>query len=393
MAHTYADRSEPAMTPAAIDPASDADEACGGPRRWAEGLPLSSRRALRATERAAWGRRCSRLVVSTVAATLGAGGGVALGAAWLHHAAPGLSHAFGGGVGIGLSLLGGLGVIGLCVRRRPEGASAWTRVGGLLALALTIVATALAPTELASSLWLRTPWVAIVLLGTGTLALAAWQRITLLARLPRILGDLRRGEVDVYANASARLEVLPCSTLVLTRNGAPARRIELTRTAEIAAPQPHAYRTDLPRGIVRASVDSAMRLQRRSLTADERAELGAHIQRLRRAAWPTVASLAAVALVLGLRMLDDPDWHNLVDVVAFGWYALGVVACVGYARRHAAARKLEIDRDLRWVVTVDDVDAQAGPLDVGIARLEVLPVSHLAWTEDAAPAPWRLHGA
>jgi hypothetical protein len=393
MAHSYADRSEPTMTSAAIDPSTDDGEACGGPRRWAEGLPFASRRELRATERASWRRRCSRLVIATVATTFGVGGTVVLAAAWLHGAAPGLSHAFGGGVGIGLSLLGGVGVLGLCLRRWPAGTGAWTRIGGLVALALTLLATALAPAELASSLWLRTPWVAIVLLGTGTLALAAWHRITLLARLPRVLGDLRRGDVDVYANASARLEVLPSSKLVLGRNGAPSRRVELTRTAEIASPQPHAYRTDLPRGIVRASVDSAMRLQRRSLTSDERAELGAHIQRLRRAAWPTVASLVAVALVLSLRMLDDPDWHNLVDVVAFGWYALGVVACVGYARRHAAARKLEIDRDLRWVVTVDDVDAQAGPLEVGVARLEVLPVSHLAWTEDAAPAPWRLHGA
>lgn len=393
MAHTYADQSGAATMSADGDPARDDGEACGGPRRWAEGLPLASRRELRASERVAWHRRCARLVVTTVAWTLGAGGGVALAATWLHGAAPGLSHAFGGGVGVGLSLLGGLGVVGLCARRRPEGTGPWTRIGGLIALALTIVATVLAPSEVASSLWLRTPWVAIVLLGTGTLALAAWQRIALLARLPRVLGDLRRGDVDVYANASARLEVLPCSKLVLTRNGAPARRIEVTRTAEIAAPQPHAYRTALPRGIVRASVDSAMRLQRRSLTADERAELGAHIRRLRRAAWPTVASLAAVALVLGLRMLDDPDWHNLVDVVAFGWYALGVVACVGYARRHAAARKLELDRDLRWVVTVDDADTHDAPLDPGIARLEVLPVSHLAWTEDAAPAPWRLHGA
>jgi hypothetical protein len=182
---------------------------------------------------------------------------------------------------------------------------------------------------------------------------------------------------------------------VLGRNGSPAHRIELTRTAEIAAPQPHAYRTALPRGIVRASAGAAMRLQRRSMTLDERAELGAHIARLRRAAWPTVASLGAVALVLGLRIVEDPDWHNLVDVVAFGWYALGFVSCVAYARRHAAARKLEIDRDLRWVVTVDDLapDPDAGSIAGGVARLEVLPVSHLAWTEDAAPAPWRLHGA
>ena len=182
---------------------------------------------------------------------------------------------------------------------------------------------------------------------------------------------------------------MPSSRVVIGRNGSATEHIATTRTAEIAAPQPHAYRTALPRGVVRANTDAQVKLQRRGLTVDERAELGAHIRRLRRTAWPALGSLFAVALVLALRMLEDPDWHNLVDVVAFGWYALGVVACVAYARRHTAAKKLAIDRDLRWVVTVDD----ASPRAPGVARLEVLPVSHLAWTEDAAPALWRLHGA
>jgi hypothetical protein len=363
-----------------------------GARRWAESLPFSTRRELRAGEQAVWRRRAWRLVAQTAAIGAAAIVGVGIGAVAIERLMPELAHAFGGVAGLALSLVGVVGIVGACLVRSPRGRTPLLpRIGGLTALVLTMGATAWAPTDALSSLWLRTPWVAIVLLGSGTIALGAWQRATLLGRLPRLFADLGAAGVDVYAGgrAGARLDVLPSSRVVTGRNGSATERIATTRTAEIAAPQPHAYRTSLPRGVVRAHADTQVKLQRRGLTVDEREELGAHIRRLRRTAWPALGSLFAVALVLALRMLEEPDWHNLVDVVAFGWYALGVVACVAYARRHAAAKKLAIDRDLRWVVTVDD----ASPRAAGIARLEVLPVSHLAWTEDAAPALWRMHGA
>lgn len=378
---THAPIDDPALTVSA----DDGERA----RRWAEGLPFSTRRELRRGERSGWYRRVARLLARTVlgaVATLVVVGGAAV---WIERDAAAVAHALGGFFGVALSLLGLVGLVGACLRWPHAPARRWPGVLGLVVLGVTVVATALAPPEALSSPWLRTPWVAIVLLGTGTVALATWQRLALLARLPRLLSDLSSADVEVYANASARLDVLPRSKIVIARNGSPAARIESTRTAEIAAPQPHAYRTSLPRGIIRATADADMRLQRRSLTVDERAELAAHIRRLRRAAWPALASIVAVALVLGGRMLGDPDWHNLVDAVALGWYALGVVAAVGYARRSSAARKLEVDRNLRWVVTVDD----ASRCSSEAARLEVLPVSHLAWTQDAAPASWRLHGA
>jgi hypothetical protein len=78
-------------------------------------------------------------------------------------------------------------------------------------------------------------------------------------------------------------------------------------------------------------------------------------------------------------------------------YALAGIAYFGYARRIAAAKKLESDRELRWVVTVDDVhrdaaepDGSTTPIAANAPRLEVLPISHLAWTENASPAAWRL---
>jgi hypothetical protein len=372
---------------------SDRDAEAGespSTQRWAESLPFSSRRELRSGELAVWRRRAWHLIAHTVLVGAGSIAAIGVGTIALDRAAPELSHAFGGVAGLALSLFGVVGIAGACVVP-ARGRSQWPRIGAVTALVLTMLATAWAPGDALTSLWLRTPWVAIVLLGTGTIALAAWQRAALLATLPRLFADLSASSVDVYTGgrAGARLDVMPSSHVVIARNGSATDRITTTRTAEIAAPQPHAYRTSLPRGVVRANADAQVKLQRRGLTVDERAELGAHIQRLRRTAWPALGSLFAVALVLALRMLDDPDWHNLVDVVAFGWYALGIVACVAYARRYTAAKKLAIDRDLRWVVTVDD----ASPRAAGIARLEVLPVSHLAWTEDAAPALWRLHGA
>ncbi len=387
MTHTYVEPVDGANDERSL-PDEHAD-AVGGARRWAEALPYSYRRELRLGERTAWRRLAARLVIESIVVAMVVLAVVGGGALALHRGFAPLSHAFGGPGGLALALLGLVGIVGACAVGARAGARLWPRLAGLTAAGLTVLATVLAPADSLSSLWLRTPWAVIVLLGTGTAALVAWRRAVVLVRLPVLLGDLRTGAVDVFANASARVDVLPRSKVVISRNGSVARRIEVTRTAEIAPPQPHAYRTDLPRGIVRASVDRNLRLQRRSLTSDERAELGAHIQRLRRAAWPALASVLAVIAVLGLRMAGDPDWRNLVDVVAIGWYALGAVACVGYARRFTAARKLAVDRDLRWVVTVDDAAGHTH----GVARLEVLPISHLAWTEGAAPAPWRMHGA
>jgi hypothetical protein len=129
-----------------------------------------------------------------------------------------------------------------------------------------------------------------------------------------------------------------------------------------------------------------LQLQRRSLTPAESAEITAHIKSLRRQIWPALTATIAVAVVIGARLWIEGRWEALLDSVALGWYALALVAYIGYGRRIVAARKLEFDRELRWVVTVDDPH-KAGD---SAPKLEVLPVSHLAWTENAAPAPWRL---
>ncbi|MBC8073423.1 MAG: hypothetical protein IAG13_34200, partial [Deltaproteobacteria bacterium] len=315
---------------------------------------------------------------------------------------PALAEPLGGMAGIALALLGVVGVVAWSIATRSQR----VRFGLLLAATCTCAGTLLAPDALATP-WLRTPWALIILIGCGALALAAWQRGRMLLRIPKILADLRAGVLDVFEgpgvpgnhalrdvlgrvapNRNVRLEVLPRAQLVVGVDDAWTASWQLAHVAEIAATQPHAYRTALPAGVVAVVPDARIELRRRSLTPDERAEISDHVRRLRRAAWPALAATVAVVVVLGMRMSMTADWHNLVDAVALGWYTLAAIAYFGYARRIAAARKLESDRDLRWVVTVED--PQRAPERNDAPRLEVLPVSHLAWTENASPAAWRL---
>jgi hypothetical protein len=379
--------------------AESIDTSTDTPRRYAASLPWVAARPMHADERrsllrglAAQARRSgASFVLLAAIVTCGA----AVTDAW----APTIARDLGGPAGVALAVLGLSGVIAWAITARR-----WIRFGLLLAAIATISCTFAAP-ELLATPWLRTPWAFIVLAGSGAVALAAWQRARVLVRLPRILADVAGGDLEVFEGPgvssnhalrhvlgrvpparTVRLEVLPRAQLVVRIDGVWTRRWQLAHIAEIAAARPHAYRTALPDGVVRIAPDTRLRLERRSLTPEERAELTAHVHRLRRAAWPALAATLAVVAVLGVRMTFAPDWHNLVDAVALGWYVLAGIAYFGYARRIAAARKLESDRELRWVVTVDDVPGESD----GAPRLEVLPISHLAWTENASPAAWRL---
>ncbi len=372
------------------------------PRRYAASLPWVARRTLEHDERPRllrcfgmqWRRSLGTLALVAAIATAGS--------ALVDARMPEVSEQLGGVAGLALALVGLTGVVAWAIA-----AKRWIRWGLALAAIATVACTLVAPDALATP-WLRTPWALVVLTGCGGLAMAAWQRGRVLVRLPRILADLSAGELEVFegpgtpgnhalrhvlgrvpASRTIRLEVLPRAQLVVGIDRGFVRRWQLAHVAEIAPARPHAYRTALPDGVLRVGNDAKMRLERRSLTPDERAELTLHVRRLRRAAWPALAATLAVALVLGVRMSIEPDWHNLVDAVALGWYVLAGIAYFGYARRIAAARKLESDRELRWVVTVDDA-AAATVATPGAPRLEVLPISHLAWTENASPAAWRL---
>jgi hypothetical protein len=399
----------------------DGDTSVDGPSRYAAGLPRVGARRLALAEiaglRRSWRR--ARLVDAVQLFALVATAG--LGAAIVTGLVPALAREIGGVTGAFVALLGLGGAL--------SGLPRLSRVARVLVVLLLVagvaVSIAWAPGALASDdrtvwSWLRAPWIALVLVGNGVLALQVWLRVRLLLRARNIAIDLREATVEVYtgqvgtganadelrrlwrasgriegrlvADAPAKLEVLPRSGVAISCCARALRRFQTVHVAEVAPARPHAFRTSLPQGVIQVRSPARLQLQRRSLTPDESAEITAHIRSLRRRIWPAVAATIAVVLVVGVRLWLAQSRgavavaEALLDAVALGWYALAIVAYVAYARRIVAARKLEFDRALRWVVTVDDPQGggDAGP------KLEVLPVSHLAWTENAAPASWRL---
>jgi hypothetical protein len=371
-------------------------------RRYAAALPWVARRRLGTDERRALMRGLHRLARRSAAVLASLAALVGGGASLLDTELPAVAIPMGGAPGVVLALLGLLGVVAWAIAARG-----WLRACLWLAAIGTCIGSLAAPEALGTP-WLRTPWALLILIGCGALALAAWQRGRVLVRVPRILADLAIGDLDVFEGPgvprnhalrhvlghvpptrNVRLEVLPRAQLVVGIDRAWTASWRLAHVAEIAAARPHAYRTALPAGVVAVAPDPRLELRRRSLSTDERAEIAEHVRRLRRAAWPALAATLAVVGVLGVRMSMTADWHNLVDAVALGWYTLAAIAYVGYARRIAAARQLESDSKLRWVVTVEDPQRTAEPAH-DAPRLEVLPISHLAWTENASPAAWRL---
>lgn len=387
---------------------TDAEATVETPSRYAAGMAWLGARRLSPAEvaglRRSW-RRARLVDLLQLAVITGSSTAASFVVAAL---TPAFALELGGRPGIAIALLG-LGGVVLSLTRLRAG----LRLAVALALAACLgMSIAWGPSALASS-WLRVPWIAIVLVGTGVLALEAWMRIRLHLRTGRIAKDLRDGIVDVHGgpvggamvdelrrlwrasgrgvsplplDAPAQLEVLPSSGVTVSFCGRTLPRFETVHVAEVAAARPHAFRTSLPRGVIQVRSPARLQLQRRSLTPAESAEITAHIKSLRRQIWPALMATIAVAVVIGARLWIEGRWEALLDSVALGWYALALVAYIGYGRRIVAARKLEFDRELRWVVTVDD------PHKAGDAapKLEVLPVSHLAWTENAAPAPWRL---
>lgn len=387
------------------DPEPTTDE----PSRYAAGMPWAGTRRLLPAEVAGLRRSWRRARWIDAIQLLSLLGGAVAGAALVAFVSPAFAAELGGRPGVAIGLLG-LGGAALTVSRLPRG----LRIVVALALATCLaVSIAWGPSAFAAGMpvWLRVPWIAIVLVGTGVLALEVWLRLRLLLRGRRIAADLRGGVVDCHrgpvdaastdelrrlwrssrtsrsdTGAAAQLEVLPLARVAISFCGRTLARFEPVHIAQVAAARPHAFRTALPRGVIQVRSPARLQLQRRSLTPAESAEISAHIQSLRRQIWPALTATIAVAVVVGARLWIEGRWEALLDSVALGWYALAIVAYIGYGRRILAARKLEFDRELRWVVTVDDPHkaSDAAP------KLEVLPVSHLAWTENAAPATWRL---
>lgn len=198
-------------------------------------------------------------------------------------------------------------------------------------------------------------------------------------------GYLMRGELNVQ-----RLEILPGSSLIIRANGRPVEHWARAHVAEIAPPRLFAMRIELPRELMRVENDPSVTLKRRSLSPAERGELARHIDSLRRRYWPPIVVTVGIAAVIGVRLWAEGPRTDLFGTGSLLWYGLALLTYLAYVRRIRAARRLHWDRELRWVVTVHDRATLASSEGAGVApKLEMLPISQLAWTENARPAAWR----
>ena len=377
--------------------------------RYGAGLPSAGVRTVTTHERehvrrsvrtATW-----NLALVVVAIAAGIAGGVRLGSAfdaWVVEGVGGVA-----GVAVGLTgLLGGAACLAF-------GRGVWRLLAAGAAVYLLGVAgtASLAPhTSLPHPI---ATWIVAALLvtvGNGFLVLrtARYGRIVWFWR--RVRADLARGEVEqfegrlpvsldpalrrmvghgelVLAAGLHRIEALPSSGLILRVDGRVPSAPQLAYVVDIAPTQPHAFRAALPDGLAPTSEDAAVSLQRRSLTPAEREELTLHIGRLRRQYWPALLVTISLVVVVAWEVQAAGSWRGLVGGTCVAWYVLAAFSWASYVRRFRAAGKLELDRELRWVVTVDD-GAQRRELNP--PKLEVLPISQLAWTENATPAQWRV---
>lgn len=380
--------------------------------RYGAGLPRVGGRRLGDHERRTLRRRLQRLQLEAVAWVSGLVV-VAGASAWL---APELERRvlvhLGGPTGVMLAATGAVGLVSCLL----TGRRAWRVAGALGALYLLLAAGLEVASAAASPPAMMTWFVvfSLVVLGNGYVCMRGWQRARVLVRRRRIYEDLADGRVEQFAGRldamvdetlrqlaergdlrpggtePHRLELLPRSGVVLRVDGRPLRRLAAAYMTEIAPTQPHAFRAQLPAGVGPDTSAAGLNvdLRRRSLTPAERAEIAAHIRRLRRGIGPVVLVTIAVVTVTGIQLWHGLRWDALTEGVSLAWWALAAIAWGGYVRRVLAARKLEHDRDLRWVVTVHDPSAT--PSDPAPPKLEVLPISQLAWTENAAPAVWRV---
>jgi len=354
-------------------------------------------------------RRCK---FETASLALAIAAFAAIGAALYGHLAADVAVVLCGRLGASLAAIGFVGLTACLILGH-----AWWRVLAASGSSYLLLAAAWArfvPHLRAPQVWLT--WsvaTSMLILGAAFVAGVLNHRIRALCKHRSIAADLEHGTVEQYVgtlrtahtdlalrrlgrlglidlshSAAHRLELLPRSGMILRADGRAPRHLELAHVVDVAPSPPHAYRTALPEGVAPRDAPAKVQLQRRSLSSAERDELAAHIRRLRRPYWPAVGVVLASLVVLAVRLSMGMAAREIVDVPFMAWLGLTVVACAAYIRRIREARRLEYDRQLRWVVTVED--RTPSHTDPSPPKLEVLPFSQLAWTENAAPAGWRV---
>ncbi len=283
-------------------------------------------------------------------------------------------------VAVSLLVLGGFGIVGLAL---PEARPPHPRlVQVLVAVLLGGGAWFLAARVRAALSLLRHRALVCADMEGGIVDRCIGRPRRLSARSLRVLR--RRGDLDDHGGPHT-VDILPSSGLVLRVDGRAPRRPLLASVARIAPAAPHALRIALPPDLAAVS-SPTVQLQRRSLTPAESEELSRHAATMRRppfAVW--LAGVSGLALAAASLAISQ----TTLQLVSTAGPALLLLAAAlaHHLRRMRAATRLLEDQSLRWLVTVSDRDphrADAAP------RLEMLPVSQLAWSEHADPAPWRV---
>ncbi len=224
------------------------------------------------------------------------------------------------------------------------------------------------------------------------------------------------------------LEVLPGSGSVIRRTGTLPPEFIPVRVTEVAAGPAYAMRVPVPREHAYIDGSPEVRFLRRSLNDHERAELAAHIDRLRRpgptvllwAVWLTAWVVAANLSPEGVRHYVETRWPLVVlQIVVLAGMVLA------YARALRLAAGLAADTRTGWAFTLlneraPDPDAVWDAAGAGESNtpatsasfanapdhaadedstqdfetdprrtVEFLPHSRALWNERGRPARWR----
>ena len=225
-------------------------------------------------------------------------------------------------------------------------------------------------------------------------------------------GDQKRlmdcGGLIPEPGAAQSLDVLPHAGLAVVRRGR-LLNVQSVTLREVAAGPGYAWRVEVPPEMARLENAPEARFMRRALNSHERAELTAHIGRLRKpgfavllwSTWVVVWTVAMLRYPQETRDYMRAQWMfilpPLVLVIAVGWT---------YARSLRLASRFEEDTRTGWALTLhrngashaaEESDGptheESGDHDSATPDphrgVEFLPHSRAVWNERGRPARWR----
>lgn len=260
---------------------------------------------------------------------------------------------------------------GLAYLRRDAVKQLW-KLGALSALVLVAIGDAFYERTVASILL----WSIVVVFAIARQRVIG-QFIALVRFVRQAKVDLQNGELSICSSDEVKLEVLPASHLLWSRNGVREDGLLLLSRGETAALPEHAR---MAAQYLRPW-DETTSVHQRPLSEAERAELAGYVP-----PFPLVRVAAVVVLLLATGMAVpyalrlDPIYLFLALVPGTAVWLLGRSA-LGAIRWRAGLRA-DLAEPVAVIVRTESDQ-----------RLrEVLPNASLLWSEDGAPAAWRRGG-